>query len=649
MNVIVSPQVRKIAPPSSHSPVDAPCDHGSEQDDAALCGATTLRLALADVERSGLSSEQALAEGMFPTDNASSINPDFANAPAIIIPYYDSKGHPLTYERDGRALPFCRARYLAPPGFPLPRKRKYDQPNDSGTPPYFSRSFDWTMAERGELEACLLVEGEKKSVALCAAGFPAVAIGGVFNFSDGSAPLHPALAKVAGHCRAVYVVFDSDAASKPQIQMAECRLAGQLVLLGVRVHIVRIPAEGDEKVGADDFLVKHGAAAFSDLVMRTPALGATAALSNDDVFTISEILGRDVTPVEELIPGWIEKGIPNFIAGPGGVHKSRLAMQWGLSINAGAAVWGIDAGLDGLKQRKATLVLCAAEDDANELARRAQAICRALKLKTAKQGVFLARKAKDSALVIMGESADVEVRPFYHELVARLRAIPGHKIVVLDSAYDFVRFAGRAKIDEDAVNYFIKVVLQGLCDQTDSTLLIPWHPSQAGSERESMDGWSVAWHNAPRARLALKAVKDVPDTYELSVAKRNHGRKGEPLKLRFHEGALLPVDAVPDDGKTAAFRQAMVREATDAARLQVPLNRRDRVPDIVVKKGEEMLGRRPSKNEIKDALEEAVRNGELKYLPSTRHQAAGYYPPDAELARDLAHAAKRAGKEEEDV
>ena len=124
---------------------------------------------------------------------------------------------------------------------------------------------------------------------------------------------------------------------------------------------------------------------------------------------------------------------------------------------------------------------------ANELARRAQAICQVRSIKAPRQGIFLARRDK-IALVHMGESAEIEVRPFYHRLTARLQRIPGHKILVLDSAYDFVRFIGRAKIDEDAVNYFIKVVLQGICDQTDSTLLIPWHPSQAGSGRDSMVG-----------------------------------------------------------------------------------------------------------------------------------------------------------------
>ncbi len=101
----------------------------------------------------------------------------------------------------------------------------------------------------------------------------------------------------------------------------------------------------------------------------------------------------------------------------------------------------------------------------------------------------------------MGESAEIEVRPFYHRLTARLQRIPGYKILVLDSAYDFVRFIGRAKIDEDAVNYFIKVVLQGICDETNSTLLIPWYRlKQVAAGTAWMDG---LWPGTMRRVLAL--------------------------------------------------------------------------------------------------------------------------------------------------
>ncbi|MGA7713921.1 MAG: AAA family ATPase [Rhizomicrobium sp.] len=615
-----------------------------------LCQQATLKLAETDLARSGLTFAQACAEGIFPTDDASAANPDFAAAPALIIPYHDMHGNPVTYLRDGRALHFCRARYLVPPGFPVPRGRKYDQPANSGTPPYFPLCYDWQQVGRGNVTEICCLEGEKKAIALCRAGIPAFATGGVFNYTEGSAALHSAIASIAGNCTDVYVTFDSDAADKPQIQLAERRLAGQLALLGPRPHIVRIPANGPDKVGADDYLIKHGRDALVELIIRTPTVGETAANETaDDEITVAEILRREVAPVEELIPGWIEKGIPNFIAGPGGTHKSRLALQWGLCINAGAAVWGLGAAVQGLRDPVASLVYCAAEDDANELARRTQAISAALNLKSPARGLFIARRGADSALVYMHESGQVEVRPFYHRLIQRLRKVPGHKIVVLDSAYDFVRFTGKAKIDEDAVNYFIKVVLQGICDLTDSTLLIPWHPSQAGSGRDAMDGWSVAWHNAPRARLAISAVEGAEDTYELKVVKRNHGPKGQPLTIKFINGALLPLDAVPDDGKAAALRQVFVRAAIEAAGHNVPFNRRDAVPDLVFKEADKFIGRRPSRHEMKNAMEEAIRLGELRYLPNTRHRAAGLYPPDAELAQDLARAARKAARSNADA
>ena len=83
----------------------------------------------------------------------------------------------------------------------------------------------------------------------------------------------------------------------------------------------------------------------------------------------------------------------------------------------------------------ASLVYVSAEDDENEIARRAQAIAAEVKLNGARsnlrkceasrQGVIIPRKGKDSALVIMGESAQVEVRTFYHQLIQRLQALPG--------------------------------------------------------------------------------------------------------------------------------------------------------------------------------------------------------------------------------
>ncbi len=444
--------------------------------------------------------------------------------------------------------------------------------------------------------------------------------------------LEAALAK----CERVYVVFDSDVATKPAIEAAEWRLAGDIALLGPRVHLVRLPpAPSGEKTGADDYLVAHGEDDLIARINESPALGdAPAADSAGDEISVADILKADVKPVAELIPQWIEKGVPNFLAGPGGVHKSRLAMQWGLCVNADADIWGHICA-------SATLAYYSAEDDANELARRAQAITRRLKLSSPKKGVFVSRKGKDSALVVMHENGAKEVRPFYHRMIAHLESIEGHKLVVLDSAYDFVRFAGRAKIDEDAVNYFIKVVLQGICDRTDSTLIIPWHPSQAGSSRGEMDGWSVAWHNAPRARLAISESKEIADAFELKAVKRNHAPKGPPITLRFDDGALLPPGALGDDKTREAMRKALVEAAVTAARVGLPFTVQRNIPHDVLRDIGQSCGRNIKQREAKQELEAALRDGQLQYLRSTRHQAAGFYPPD-DSAKELARNARKA-------
>ena len=262
----------------------------------------------------------------------------------------------------------------------------------------------------------------------------------------------------------------------------------------------------------------------------------------------------------------------------------------------------------------------------------AQAISRVLKLKRPSQGQILFRRGMNSALVVMKESGGVEIRPFYHELLARLQSIPGHKVVILDSAYDFVRFAGRAKIDEDSVNFFIKVVLQRLCDDGDCTLIIPWHPSQAGSERDNMDGWSVAWHNAPRRRLALKAAKNSSDIYELTVSKHNHTPPGQSLKLQFHEGALLPVDAIPDDGKRAALRRCVVQEAICGAKAGVPFTLQRRIPKAVLDTITAASGVEANNKLVHDELDAAARDGQLRYVTGTGKMRAGYFPPDDDRA-----------------
>lgn len=604
-----------------------------------------VRLASEYLEARGATLEAFLAAGGEVTPDASRIDRSHWRRPALVWRFSDPvSGEPML---DDQGRPFHRVRYLENrPG----DDRKFNQPPNGGVRAYLVHhpEIPWPEIFVDPSYGIIITEGETRALTGAGYDLAVISLTGVDCWHrKGEKELHPDLNGIVWRDRPVYVVFDSDMAHNARVQRAFDGLAAVLGQHGADVYQMRLPASPDGgKQGLDDYLARWGVEAFHALRQSpetTPAVSSADLFSPSaaahEEYTVAELLDRPVAPVEELIPGWIERGIPNFIAGPGGVNKSRLALQWGLCLNAGVSVPGAPAG--SLTPPKATLLYCSAEDDANEIARRTQAIRGVLKLPKPNQGQFIICRGMDTALVVMKESGEAEARPFYFELLERLKAMPGHKVVVLDSAYDFVRFAGRAKIDEDSVNYFIKIVLQSLCDRGNCTLIIPWHPSQAGSERKSMDGWSVAWQNAPRRRLGLSAVKDVPDAYELSVVKRNHGAPVEPLRLRYHEGALLPVEALSEDGRVGEARQIVVREAIACAKANVPLNRIRRHPDTVFKKVQEAIGRRPSKNEVDDWLAESVRNGELSCLDGAKGRKAGYYPPEG--ARELAREAYGAG------
>jgi len=286
-----------------------------------------------------------------------------------------------------------------------------------------------------------------------------------------------------------------------------------------------------------------------------------------------------------------------------------------------------------------TFVYLSYEDHADEVARRAQAMTHRLNLPSG-NGRYFDLSQRDAPLAVVEESGECRLQPFYDELSAFLRSIPGHKFIVADGTYNVLRFAGAAKINETSVMAAI-TCLQRLCDETDSTMLALWHPSQAGQERGDASGWSVAWHNAPRARLSLTAVKDSEDAFELRVEKRNHGAKGKPITLHFDNGAMLPRSEAAEGDQGAILTRACVRVACMAAEVGAPIQMNNsRLVKWQLDEIEHDIGRRPTQREVKDALAAALPAKLLIYIRTSRHRVAGYYPPEEGRAHELAREAK---------
>jgi hypothetical protein len=156
------------------------------------------------------------------------------------------------------------------------------------------------------------------------------------------------------------------------------------------------------------------------------------------IHKVGELRAETPKEVEELIPGWLEKGITAFLAAPGKMHKSRLGLQWGLSLQAGLPVFGKPV-------RQCQSVMISYEDDLSELTRRVYAMAAGLKLPTAADGAEIidlssksrAKTLRNKPLLTVTENGVVEtelwfqLRDYFHE-------IPGHKLIVLDSCYNAI-------------------------------------------------------------------------------------------------------------------------------------------------------------------------------------------------------------------
>lgn len=233
----------------------------------------------------GISPADAAACGLFETDTASiDVHPSMRDGVlGVGLPYYNADATPLLLE-DG--TPFARMRRLGkvPKG-----EAKYLQGRNTGVHAYLPPFVPWpeVMADVGY--AVTITEGEGKAIAACANGFPTIGIGGVYNFRDGvTKELLPELQGFKWAGRVVYLTFDSDVMTNPQVLDALRLLRVELSTKRFAdVRVVYLPSESggfdldgkplpNEKLGLDDFLVRHGAGAYQKLV------DAAKAMSNED-------------------------------------------------------------------------------------------------------------------------------------------------------------------------------------------------------------------------------------------------------------------------------------------------------------------------------------------------------------------------------
>lgn len=216
---------------------------------------------------SGLGKADAKALYMLELDGkgVQKLDPSFHPVRAMVMPYF---------EPDGTPSQFFRIRYLdQPPGFAGGAKKpqRYAQPpktlNEVYLPPIWKKS--WTEVLKDPTVAVCITEGELKAACATKNGVPTIGLGGVevWRSAKHGMPMLPQLEEVEWKERTVVIVFDSDAATNPDVVRAQRQLARALLKRGALVGVAAVPpGKGGVKQGLDDFIVAQGKPGFVTLL-----------------------------------------------------------------------------------------------------------------------------------------------------------------------------------------------------------------------------------------------------------------------------------------------------------------------------------------------------------------------------------------------
>jgi hypothetical protein len=235
-------------------------------------------------------------------------------SPGYVIPYYDI---------EGKRVPFYRVKLYNPAN----KAAKYMQPAGTGSYIYFPIGFNDVFKETklGKSKSCvngfapalLICEGEKKAALAVKRGFLCIGLGGVYNWksrtvllpegsklekddrtgrvrvrlpsSDSDAAevaddigikfsvLATGLKELVELVRIlkwqVAIVFDSDSHTNVQVQRAAASLGFEFKTRGLSTSAIRqvVLPKSAEKLGLDDYILKHGEDSFTKLLHNSLA------------------------------------------------------------------------------------------------------------------------------------------------------------------------------------------------------------------------------------------------------------------------------------------------------------------------------------------------------------------------------------------
>lgn len=347
-------------------------------------------------------------------------------------------------------------------------------------------------------------------------------------------------------------------------------------------------------------------------VHATRGLGAVLeGISPPLTISAATLAGLPVPLRQWIVEGIIPRRVVTLLYGDGGLGKSLLAMQLGVSVATGTNWIGhpSDTG---------PALYLGAEDEQDEMHIRLTDICAA-------HGVGLADLTHLHIRSLVGEDAllatsksqytQLEPSDLYHRLVKEVRRVKP-KLVVLDTLADLYPSDENYKTHVRQFMGFLKKIAL----DHDCAIVVLAHPSKSGMAEGRGDSGNVAWNGSARARLYLTRPTDEeanPDERVLEVKKLNAGKAGDAFKLQWEAGAFKLKQ-----GTTMLDKMAMDAKAVRVFLNLLRVSNETGVP-VSESRAEATFARDPdregvTKTKFREVKTRLLRDGKIKVVQGAR-------------------------------
>lgn len=233
-------------------------------------------------------------------------------------------------------------------------------------------------------------------------------------------------------------------------------------------------------------------------------------------------------PTQWRLDGWLPERTVTLLSANGGVGKSNLSLQLGVSLVTGREFMG-------LKTKLSRVLVISGEDEARTVHFRVANICQDMGVPMAfLAGELVVYDLTQADCVLWRDGSATARMQWLADQVVRHKA----DVVVIDNASDV--FADNEN-DRTAVRGFMRC-LNMICSVTGCAVLLLAHVDKAsvrmgaGLDSNSTFSGSTAWNNSARSRWAM--VRD-GQAVSLRHEKCNLGPLQEELRFEFDAGAKV--------------------------------------------------------------------------------------------------------------